>query len=189
LRIDVAKPDKAEKNDGVVPDTARRTRAGPRAIASALDRLMARSRRRRGFIEAGLLVDWEAIVGADLAAQALPDRLAAGRDGAGGTLYLCVAAGWATDIQHLAPSIIERINQFFGYRVVARLKLRQGLLSRRTQPWRRHSRPLTRIEERRLSDAIATVQDPALAAALDRLGRAVLGADADAEAPHRREPK
>lgn len=139
-----------------------------------LDRLIARSGHRRGFGEAGLLVDWAAVVGQELAKRTLPERLVRGRGGEpGGTLHLRVASGWATEVQHLEPTIIERINGYLGYKAVRRLALRQGSLPvpehRRPEP-----RPLTVAEEETLATAVAGVSDPELAEALRDLGRAVL---------------
>ena len=43
-----------------------------------------------------------------------------------GILQLVVVAAHAPFIAHVSPEIIERVNRFFGYKAVARVKLRQG---------------------------------------------------------------
>ena len=106
---------------------------GPRPLAASLGALSKRALGRRGFAEAGLITEWDAIVGPELAAASQPDRLTfppGRRDG--GTLRLTVAGPVATELQHLEPVVIERINGYFGYRAVERILLVQGPVRRAT---------------------------------------------------------
>ena len=155
---------------GIVAEEARLGR-GPRPIASTLDRLIARSGHRRGFAEAGLLVDWAAIVGERVGQCTAPERLVRGRGGEPGALHLRIQPGWATEIQHLAPMILERINGYLGYDAVRRLVLKQGAAG---APQRPRSQPPGEAEPPQLTAALAEVDDPELAAALRDLGRAVV---------------
>ena len=75
---------------------------------------------------------WEEIVDRATARHAQPERLVWPREsgdpdaaGAGATLVIRADAGAALTLQHTAPQLIERINVFFGWRAVARLKLVQ----------------------------------------------------------------
>ncbi len=49
-----------------------------------------------------------------------------------GILQLVVLPAHAPLIQHVIPEIIERVNRFFGYKAVARVKMRQGEVKPRT---------------------------------------------------------
>jgi hypothetical protein len=77
----------------------------------------------------------------------------------------------ALELQHLAPSVLERINGHFGYRAVARLKIEQGSVAPRnvTAP----PPPLTRLEQNAVAEVTAPVADPDLRASLSRLGAAI----------------
>ncbi|MEE9209353.1 MAG: DUF721 domain-containing protein, partial [Kiloniellales bacterium] len=92
------------------PDSAPR-RAGLRALAVTLPRITKRLFGKRGFAEGGLAADWPGIVGAELAARCRPGKLAFARaaERREGTLTLRVEAPFATEVQHLAPQIMERI--------------------------------------------------------------------------------
>jgi len=86
----------------------------------------------RGFAEAGLITHWAEIIGADLARGCQPDQLKFPKGArSDGTLTLRCLGAMAIEIQHQAPYLLERINGYFGYRAIARLKLVQGTLRRR----------------------------------------------------------
>ena len=86
----------------------------------------------------------------------------------GGVLEIKVAASaFSTQLQHLAPLVIERVNGYFGWKAVERLKLRHGPLPKLDKPL---SRPADKTESACLPDSLAKVEDPELRAALERLG-------------------
>jgi hypothetical protein len=126
----------------------------------------------RGHAEAGLFTHWAEIAGASLAASSLPIRLSFPRGKRDeGTLTVRCGGSAALELQHLAPSVLERINGHFGYRAVTRLKIEQGAVAPRrtaTPP-----PPLTRLEQNAVAEAIAPVEDPEIRASLARLGTAI----------------
>jgi hypothetical protein len=148
-------------------------RPGFRAAGASLARVVGPVvAKHGGGILARLKSDWTAIVGADLAAACWPEAL-----GRGGTLKLRVTPMKALEIQHRAPLVIERINLYFGREAVARLALIQGALPLpAAAPARDTVRPLATSEATALDRQLAEIGDPELRRALDRLGRAVIGA-------------
>jgi hypothetical protein len=156
-------------------DGSRVRRAGLRAIAATVPKVTRRALGRRGFAEGGLASDWTAIVGAELAERCIPERLAHARraGGEGGTLTLRVEPGFATELQHLAPLLMDRINGHLGYRAVGRLKLRHAGPRARPAAQPAPARPLSEDEERELRARVGAVEDESLRGALERLARAV----------------
>lgn len=148
---------------------------GPRGLAAIMSKATRPLFRARGFDAAGLLTDWPDIVGRPLADFTQPERL--GRDGA---LSVRVAdGGWALELRHLEPVVLERIAGYVGHRAVTRLALVQGPLPHPpSAPRRRRPRDLDAGEEAALRARLADAGDPGLRAALERLGRAVIGARA-----------
>jgi hypothetical protein len=149
-----------------------------RAVARSLPKVTRPALARRGKAFAALATDWTAIVGAELAAATLPERLTAPaeRDAdAGGVLTIRVAGGAAMELQHLGPQLIDRINAYLGFRAVTRLKLRQAPLPGRRQLPRETSPP-SQADLAVVSAAVAEIGDPDLRAALTRLGLALKGA-------------
>ncbi len=170
-------PAKTPRTRGRKPETTPR-RAGLRALAVSLPRVTKKLFGKRGFAEGGLAADWPGIVGAGLAARCRPGKLAFARaaERREGTLTLRVEAPFATEVQHLAPQIMERINGYFGYRAVARLRLQQ--VPYRPGPERDRSAPPPGPTPGpeitpELAARLESVEDPELRAALGRLGRAL----------------
>jgi len=161
----------------------RRTRhaAGLRAIAGTLPQVTRRALGRRGLAEGGLVAEWPNIVGSEIAARCRPEALAPARKGRRdeGVLTLKVDPGFALEAQHLAPILLERVNGYFGYRAVDRLRLQQGPLGRgrtaKAPAAANRERPLDPDEEAALHSQVAAVADEDLRTALERLGRAVRG--------------
>lgn len=123
-------------------------------------------RKRGGGILVRLKAEWTAIIGADWVAVSWPSAL--GRDG---VLKLRAASMAALELQHRAPLLIERINLFFGRPVVTRLALVQGPLPLNSPPNGSPPRSLAAGEADALDERLSRIADPALRAALARLGR------------------
>ncbi|WP_193367357.1 DUF721 domain-containing protein [Pelagibius marinus] len=172
--------DSSSQRNGSAGDR-RRGGYGLRALGSSLTAVTKRAFARRGLTGADLARQWPAIVGRDLAAQCRPRQLRFPKAGEAvdGRLTLRVAPGWALEVQHLEPLMLERINGYFGYRAVTRLVLQQGPLpplrdagaERRRQT---REAPPARLDES-LAEKLSTVEDPELRAALEGLGRSLKG--------------
>lgn len=150
----------------------RRGGAGPRAVAEISDRLTRRSLGKRGFAEGTLIAQWPTIVGGMLGQWTLPLKIVfPPGERVGGTLHVRAASGAvATEVQHLAPLVIQRINGHFGYGAVARLALHQGPIPQRRKPARTPP-ALSEERQRELAHTLDQVDDADLREVLARLGR------------------
>lgn len=152
-------------------------RGSLRAIGAEIPRVAGPMLGKRGFGEAQLVAQWVSVMGEELAAQLSPDRLTFSRGARReGTLHLRVAPGFALEAQHREPLLIERINAFFGYRAIARIRLIQGPPARPAPAAPPQPRALVEGEQQALDRAVADIEDPGLREALRRLGAAVIGA-------------
>src|SRR5258708_75240 len=150
---------------------------GFRAIGGLAQRLTSGIAKGRGASIARLRAEWTAIVGPDLARLTQPEALLSGRgarvssNGAGKALRLRVAGAAALEVQHMSGQLVERVNAYFGYRMIDDIRLVQGLIAARPAPKPTPAPDpalVTRVAER-----AASVQDPDLRAALTRLGARV----------------
>lgn len=160
--------------------TKLRRSSGPRALAVSVGGLAKKALGKRGFAEAGLITDWEGVVGPELAASCWPDRLTfppGRRDG--GSLRLRVAGGFALELQHMEPQLLERINGHFGYRAIERIAIIHAPPGNKPSPVRRPAgnrtaTPPSPEARAAIGSALAAVDDPELRAVLARLGHAVI---------------
>lgn len=151
----------------------RATRAKPLAdlIGAALRSAFA----RQGFAAVDVITHWEDIVGAELAGRTEPVRLVWPRrddPDSTGILTVRVEGAYALELQHLTPIVIERVNQYFGWRCVGRIAIRQGPVLRRARapdmPLEPAPEALAEIEQ-----GLGLIEDPGLKSALARLGALV----------------
>jgi hypothetical protein len=138
---------------------------------------------RHGFAQVDVLLRWAEIVGEALAPTCRPVRVRyrgeRGRDqGFGATLVVQTTSARAPEIEHLAPRIVERVNQFYGYRAVARIRITQtGTAPGFAEAQAAFARPETVPSGGDTAQAAALtagVEDEGLRAALTRLGANVL---------------
>jgi hypothetical protein len=98
-----------------------------RAISDLMPEVGRTAFRRFGFVQSSVVSRWPEIVGPRHARVCAPEsiRFPPGEKSEG-ILQLVVVPAHAPIIQHVIPEIVERVNRFFGYKAVARVKLRQG---------------------------------------------------------------
>ena len=85
------------------------------------------------------------------------------------TLIVRVESGFALELQHLAPIILERVNSRLGWRCVGRLAFRQGPANQ-ARAARPKARPVEPSAVRAASEQTQSVENLQLRDALTRLG-------------------
>jgi hypothetical protein len=148
-------------------------RGGLRALSYSVQAITKTTLGRRSLAEAALLGEWPSIVGADVARVCQPRRLTFPnrKERREGTLVLRVNPGEATRLSHQEPILVERVNGFFGYKAVARVRMEQGPLPAKETPPKRQARPLSDTESGEVEARVSGVGDDELRDALARLGR------------------
>jgi hypothetical protein len=139
-----------------------------RAVSEILPQIGGAAFRRFGFVQSAVVSRWPEIVGARYAGVSSPEsiRFPAGKR-SDGVLTLSVEGAHAPMMQHVAPTLIDRVNRFFGYPAVARVQIRQGAAQpRRAKPKPPAGLSLKPVE---LGDSLRAVADPELRAVLESL--------------------
>ena len=152
----------------------RRSRTEP--LSKCMGRLTKPMFGKRGLADGTIARDWPAIAGDAIAAHSQPEKITyTGRERTGGLLHLRIDnSAMATQLQHLEPQFLERINSHFGYKAVARLRFLHGPLPKAVlSPRQRKSNALSAERLRQLSDTLLGIRDPELRQALKQLGRAL----------------
>jgi hypothetical protein len=154
-----------------------RPRGGtPRAIGDLMPQIGRTAFRRFGFIQSSVVSRWPEIVGEIHARVCLPEsiRFPPGEKN-DGILQLVVIPAHAPLIQHLIPEIVERVNRFFGYRAVAKVKLRQGAVKPSHAESRPAAPPSLKPVPLELGDSLRDIGDPELRTVLESLARSLGG--------------
>jgi hypothetical protein len=127
--------------------------------------------RRFGFVQSSVVTRWPEIVGAQHARVCMPEaiRFAPGEKSEG-VLQLVVVPAHAPLIQHVIPEIIERVNRFFGYKAVSKVKMRQGEVKRAPEQ-KTTAPPSLKPIPLELGESLREVGDPELREVLESLAR------------------
>lgn len=135
----------------------------------------------RGIAETDVLLRWAEIVGADLCDRCTPVKIAYPTKRAlGASLIVQTDSGRAPEIEMRGPEIVERVNRFYGYKAVSRLKVTQstGLLppGLAEDPAVFQGKPVepSPADTRKAEHLTSDIRSPGLREALARMGANVL---------------
>lgn len=114
-----------------MPETQKRYRSTTGLFAQPIDKILQpvtkRALQKKGFAMTRLLTHWPEIVGKDMARFCRPKSIRFyGKKKSEGILTITAHSGFALQLQHEEPQIIQHINQYFGYTAVGRIKLVTG---------------------------------------------------------------
>lgn len=153
-----------------------------KAISDLMPQIGRPAFRRFGFVQSSVVSRWPEIVGDTHARVCTPEmiRFPPGEKSEG-ILELVVLPAHAPLIQQVTPEIIERVNRFFGYRAVARIKLRQGAVKPPEDKTRAKAPPSLKPIPMELGDSLRDIGDPELRAVLESLARGLSSQDETGE--------
>jgi len=136
--------------------------------------------RRRAGLNIQLLESWPEIVGADVAETSRPLRIIWPHRSAGddtfepATLVIACEGFSAIRLQHESNEVIQRVNTFFGFAAIARLKIEQKPV-RFDKPQPKQVLSIDEEQKNQLEHMVADIQNETLRHSLFRLGKGVLG--------------
>ncbi|MFM7377929.1 MAG: DUF721 domain-containing protein, partial [Erythrobacter sp.] len=151
---------------------------GARAIGDLMPELGRTAFRRFGFVQSSVVTRWPEIVGPKHARVCSPEaiRFPPGEK-AEGILDLVVIPAHAPLITQVIPEIIERVNRFFGYRAVARVKLRHGAVTPPADGRPAKPPPSLKPIPLELGDSLRDIGDPELRTVLESLARSLTNSE------------
>ena len=163
-----------KKDSDEAPKRLNRVSAVGDALGGALDPVL----KKRGFANRELINRWREIAPAPYGEVARPVQLRWPKRGAaeagGAVLEVSCHPGHALHLQHEGARLAAAINSYFGYVLVADVRLSAEPFLVAGPDTASEQPPLPEAERARLASALSTVRDEGLRAALEGLGRALL---------------
>ncbi|MBY0407307.1 MAG: DUF721 domain-containing protein [Rickettsiales bacterium] len=153
-------------------DTPRRFSLFPKTLGDCIEPVTRPALKSQGLAGSKILTEWPAIVGPELSRHCLPESLSFPRGKkTGGTLTISAENGFATQLTHMQPIILERLASYFGYQAVARMVISHSWVAMKHAEKAKPKQRMT-AQEAAVTDEVT---DPDLREALAGLGRALSG--------------
>jgi hypothetical protein len=136
---------------------------------------------RRAGMKIDLLAGWADIAGPLHAQYSRPEKILWPKQRGDddpfepGVLVVACDGARAVLLQHEITQVIERVNVFFGFAAIARIKIVQKPVVQVGRQRRHGLPPVDAATSRRVDDMVANVSDERLRKALAELGRGVMG--------------
>lgn len=143
----------------------------PKQLGAHVEPLTRPVLKAQGLAGSRILTEWAQIVGPQLASHCMPEKLnfPAGKK-TGGTLVIAAESGYATQLQHMQPVLLERLAGYFGYKAIARITIAHTYQTPVAAPKPPPPKPTLNAESVALA---ASVEDPQLRETLESFARAL----------------
>lgn len=134
---------------------------------------------RRSGMSHDLIAGWEDIVGPDYASVTRPEKILWPKQASDvdafqpGTLIVACDGSKAVFFQHESDQIIERLNHFFGFQAIAKIRINQKpvkIPARKARP----APELNESETERLEKVTDRITDPELKKRIAAFGKGVI---------------
>ncbi|MBC8130378.1 MAG: DUF721 domain-containing protein [Rhizobiaceae bacterium] len=155
-------------------------RRGARPVADIVSELLDPVLARKAGMTTGLLAAWPEIVGSRLDGVCRPERLVWPQKRREddpfepATLVVACEGASALRLQHQTSELVGRVNAFFGYPAIDRLKIVQKAVAETRLDRKPKLRDLAPGERETIAAMTQRIEDPKLRAALAAFGESVL---------------
>ena len=131
---------------------------------------------KRGFGNSEIINNWVNIVGDKLAQNITPQKISYNRNSnVDGVLLLRVnSSSVALEIQYIEKQIVNKINTYFGFSAIGRIKIIQGPIPAPEKKIANKIKTVANIDKIELERKLNSVKDPDLRLALAALGTAII---------------
>ena len=152
---------------------------GPQQISELVSGVLDPLMQQRAGMTMQLVMAWEEIAGHIHADYTRPEKLEWPRQMSDddpfqpATLRIACEGARAIYLQHESGMIIERVNSFFGFNAIDRIKIVQKSVQSTEKPRRQPPAKLDPQQQKRLSDLVNSVEDEKLKKALSKMGEGV----------------
>ncbi len=136
----------------------------PKPVGGCIEPLTRPVFKAKGLAGSRIITEWNTIVGESLSQHCMPEKLSfpPGKK-TGGTLAIAVENGFAPQLQHMQPLMLERLATYFGYKAIERITISHTYVLQKTSA----PAPLKKVEmPAQVAGLVGEVEDDDLRAAL-----------------------
>ena len=96
---------------------------GLRPISSSIPHGLKKMIKKGGYNFSNIVDNWTKMVGKEVSGASYPATIKIGKEMIDGTLVLNVIHGKELEIEYSKQTILEKINSFFGYKIIDKIRL------------------------------------------------------------------
>jgi len=147
-----------------------RTQSYFKQIADTLPKILKTKLKKANFVELSIIKNWKEIVGDDIAKNCWPIKIFfSDGNNSNGKIVIKVKRGWSLEIEYKNQEIIEKLNQYFGYKAISKINIIQNFEKYTVES--KKNKIEKKITKKKFFKEITNIKQPKLQKALLKLDK------------------
>ncbi len=96
---------------------------GIKTVGNSLPKTLNKILKKGGYNYSSIINNWTELVGKKISSMCYPKSVKTNRELKNGTLLLNVSPGNQLDVEYSKEEVIDKINSFFGYKFIKKIKI------------------------------------------------------------------
>ena len=147
-----------------------RTQSYFKQIGDTLPKILKTKLKKANFVEISVIKNWKEIVGDDIAKNCWPIKIFfSDGNNSNGKIAIKVKRGWSLEIEYKNQEIIEKLNQYFGYKAISKISIIQNFEKYTVESKKKKIEK--KIAKKKFFKEITNIKQPKLQKALLKLDK------------------
>ena len=147
-----------------------RTQSYFKQIGDTLPKILKTKLKKANFVELSIIKNWKEIVGDDIAKNCWPIKIFfSDGNNSNGKIAIKVKRGWSLEIEYKNQEIIEKLNQYFGYKAISKINIIQNFEEYTVES--KKNKIEKKITKKKFFKEITNIKQPKLQKALLKLDK------------------
>ena len=126
--------------------------------------------KKANFVDISVIKNWKEIVGDDIAKNCWPIKIFfSDGNNSNGKIAIKVKRGWSLEIEYKNQEIIEKLNQYFGYKAISKINIIQNFEEYTVES--KKNKIEKKITKKKFFKEITNIKQPKLQKALLKLDK------------------
>ena len=147
-----------------------RTQSYFKQIGDTLPKILKTKLKKVNFVDMSVIKNWKEIVGDDIAKNCWPIKIFfSDGNNSNGKIAIKVKRGWSLEIEYKNQEIIEKLNQYFGYKAISKINIIQNFEEYTVES--KKNKIEKKITKKKFFKEITNIKQPKLQKALLKLDK------------------